>query len=489
MKTASNELHELIHTLSEKERNQFRKYCMFKTEETSSHYLKLFNEYTKQVEPDEQQIKQRLQLENFARVKNYLYQQVLSFIADNESTSTDKEIYNMLVVADDLLNRSMFKQGLTVLNKAAQIASDLDLHFILLIINEKKMQMQNYGSYIHQLNERIQYHEHGYKSIIEKIHNEHHYVSYGLKLKVYSLQQDVLKHTEESLKELKALVEPELEKGEGSPATFRAKNYFHISAGFYYQQINQPERALVHFLKCLDLFNEKEGYKIYYYRHYTTVLNNLLFCYAYNKQYNEIKKVLDTLKKIKTKNKFHQLTVLQTIALYETYYLKNVKIPDRKKRLKEIEKKIVPCLNLFQPHYSIQIIYHFSLNYFIDSDCKKAIEWLNKLDEYENKSVLKSLLCTIKIYKLIVYYELGKVDYLEYAIPNTYRYLLKQKQYNKLDKLILSALKKLIFSPTIKKQKEILSALYTELLSLKNDPLEKQVFEVFYFLEWVESKL
>jgi hypothetical protein len=95
----------------------------------------------------------------------------------------------------------------------------------------------------------------------------------------------------------------------------------------------------------------------------------------------------------------------------------------------------------------------------------------------------------LRLMNLIIHYELNNFSLLRYLIKSVYRFLFKRKKLYRLESLIIDFIKKL---PEVKNESDLEYSLIrakNELLELKEDDYERNAFEYFDFLRWVEEKL
>ena len=92
---------------------------------------------------------------------------------------------------------------------------------------------------------------------------------------------------------------------------------------------------------------------------------------------------------------------------------------------------------------------------------------------------------------LLVHYEMGKFDLLEYSVVSTYRYLLKRNRLYKVENIILDYIRKK--APLIDSEKKQLEAFIdlkdALITATKNDPFENRALEYFDLIAWLESKI
>lgn len=78
----------------------------------------------------------------------------------------------------------------------------------------------------------------------------------------------------------------------------------------------------------------------------------------------------------------------------------------------------------------------------------------------------------------------------EYVVKSTYRYLFKRKRVYKFETLVLNFIRKQGLNKNFyKESRDSLKDLKREAGKLLKDPFEKNVFQYFHFLAWLESKI
>jgi hypothetical protein len=107
----------------------------------------------------------------------------------------------------------------------------------------------------------------------------------------------------------------------------------------------------------------------------------------------------------------------------------------------------------------------------------------------ESSDIRQDIQGMARIFNLILHYELGNSDSLEYFVKSTYRFLLKRNRLYKVESIVLNYLRK---NANLFSQREVIESfkkLREELVPLSQDPFEKKAFEEFDLLSWLESKI
>ena len=100
------------------------------------------------------------------------------------------------------------------------------------------------------------------------------------------------------------------------------------------------------------------------------------------------------------------------------------------------------------------------------------------------------LQCLARIISIIVNYELGKEDLLEYTVKSAYRFLYKKNKLYQIESILLDFMRKTM--PKIHTQKQLIDAflkLRTLIIDAHKDPFERNMLHYFDFISWLESKI
>ncbi len=91
--------------------------------------------------------------------------------------------------------------------------------------------------------------------------------------------------------------------------------------------------------------------------------------------------------------------------------------------------------------------------------------------------------------EIILHYELGKFDSMEYRIKSTYRFLASKQKMYQSEKIILTSIRKLISVNSKKESLHFFTELKNALEVVVKDPLEGKILMYFDIMSWLESKI
>ena len=129
--------------------------------------------------------------------------------------------------------------------------------------------------------------------------------------------------------------------------------------------------------------------------------------------------------------------------------------------------------------------------YFGLGDYAKANYYLNQFLNKQEIDFRSDIQSFARIMRIIIHFELGNQDLLEYTIRSTYRILYKRKRLYKIESLILHFIRKKMSK--INTPQNLIAAfkeLKHEFEKISKDPFEKETLVAYFdFISWLRSKI
>jgi len=121
-------------------------------------------------------------------------------------------------------------------------------------------------------------------------------------------------------------------------------------------------------------------------------------------------------------------------------------------------------------------------------DCKKCIEYLDKIINNKSLHMREDLMCFSRILSLIAHYDIGLDYHLEIQLKSTYKFLLKMNDLHEVQKELIKFLRSLgdVYPQQLKKE---FVKLHSTLQKFEEDPYERRSFLYLDILSWLESKI
>ena len=271
---------------------------------------------------------------------------------------------------------------------------------------------------------------------------------------------------------------------------------FHSKA-IYYFNINDHANAYHYSLKEKDiLFNNRWLIKQNIIGYIGSLNNHIFYCFKLGK-YDEVKTLIDETRKIPILFPILSNTDVE-FRIFRTFYPLEIELYTCLGDIKKILEILLQFENGIN-HYKKKIndtalvISTFTLAsaYFTCSDYTNSIKHVNTILSLSAKNLLRiDILCFTRIINLIIHYELGNKELLEYTAVSVYRFLYKKERLYQTEKIFLDFIKLKLHKLFTEKQViEAFKELKDELTELTKDPYEKRFLEGFDLISWLQSKI
>jgi hypothetical protein len=493
VKTVSNYLFDLIHSMSRNEKGYFKKQVLAHARDPEEvQYLKLFDAIEIQEEYDENELLDKFSDEKFTRqlavAKNYLGFLILKSLIQFHSGKNVESILNrQLDFSLVLFNKGFYKECRAELRRAKKIAQRFDKHdYLLTILNKEKQliaSVKNESMSI-DLEELIVEEQWLIENIL--IESELSLLYYQF---LHEMHSSRIKSTEKEIEQLKNLY-ARVPHGRQHNITFNCKNYLLGIETLYHYLVNNFEKAEDYGRQHCDLWetnperladeNEMHLEMLYHY---------ISACFQ-TKNYEEVNRCIEKVKNFnadtsdKMQRRFfiyysNKLRYCATLALYD----------ETESVLKEIEEKYSSIDQSLSLEYKIVISINCSIAYFVIEKYSNSMRWLNNYLNSISKDFRKDMYSFARTFNLLVHYKLGNMDLLEHILKNTNRELQKHAGCFKYEKVILSFIRKITQQRNKKKIAIHASEVLNSLRELNQLPLERDAMRYFNFSRWIESEL
>lgn len=485
-KSPSNDLFDLIKSLSKAEKAAFKIYVRGNRVQHTM-YFKLFNLVEKGKVYDEKKIILTLKINplRFPETKHYLYNLLLKILNDFHSNDSVKyRLRNALNIINILLQKGLYVQCQKQITKAVAIAKKFELNFFLIELIECQLDVFSATQYVRVEKNKIEEQSQQIEKLLRllKIENDYRTVTKIAYLRAYKLGGFRSKDESEIITQLHN----------------RSKSCLPFDTMLtYYSFLYRYYSDMRHYKKCVDVM-KKALLLIEANPHqiperplsYVAAISNIIISLFHLKKFAEIPAYIKKLSEAKAPTIAVNNFILTKVISFEIqYYIQTGNVKSGMPALDKLEDLIVKKKT--QSLQTELLLYFDSVIVCIQAvDYKRANYFLRKIFYGNYSGIRVDVFCFAKVLALIVNFELKDHDHLAYSVKSVYRYLSKNKRLYKFESIILNFIqKKILKIVDEKKLKEAFKNLRTELLKLNNDPFEKEVFEHFDFISWLDSKI
>ncbi len=492
----STELFDLIMSLTKSEKRFFK--LTSSLQSGDKNYLKIFDAIDKQKEYDEEGIKKQFNKEIFVKhlpsEKNHLYKLILkslrAYHSDNSISSLLKqEIKNIEI----LYKKALFKECNKFLIRAKKLASEHEkfYYWFELISWEKQLLEEAYeaGEFGKDLNALIKEE----LDVIEKLRNlaEYHIlysrVNYVFRSGGYARNESQKKIVDE-------IAQNYLIKGKNTALSVRAATICYYIKGLCCSTQRDYEKAFDHFLRVKEILDENKLIRKDLSKRYIRTLSHLLYCYIDNRDYDKSFELIEKMRLLPKEKGFNTVDI--KVQIFTSSYIAELLIYDQ---LGDYEKgvnvvdKVVAGIESFgdKVNKEQEVVFYYNLAYthFGAGEYNRSLFWINKVMNDNEQLLRQDIYSFARLFNLIIHYELGNYDLLEYIIKSTFRYLSKRHNTYHVENILLRYLKKLVRFTNEDEIHDTYLKLKAELEEGFHNHNERVVLDYFDFMAWVNSKI
>lgn len=427
---------------------------------------------------------------NFNATVSYLYKTLLDrLVALRENHDSHFMLLNMILRARVLFEKSLYEEALVLLEQIKRKAIKYENHICLLYVYRLELE------YLLIIN---------FPDISEaQLLNKHFQVNEILKnirkINEHSSLYELLKHrilykgnirTQKEKDALNDLVISEMSITASYSDSFESRKLHLLFQSNYLIGVGDYRSGLQSFRELNSLFEHEEnslsGFPIYYISTLEGVLSNLRSI----KKYEDMDFFIGKLKSLKMNSENLQSNVDAIVFLYELFpKLDKGDYKAAELIINKYKDTLFTKLDQLNLNRRAEISLYRSLVYIGFKKFKEADKTLISAIVRENKVYSLPLYRTIRLVNLIINYELGDFDVIEFEsrsikrkIPNT------DKGYG-VEKIMLQIInrKRRFMSPNERDQ--LWRKYEPELSRIREDVFEKQLLVSFDFTAWIESHI
>ncbi|MCO6501062.1 MAG: hypothetical protein J5I47_11910 [Vicingus serpentipes] len=492
MKTSA-ELFRLIKSLSKSEKRYFKLISSLQSGEKN--YIKLFDVIDKQEEYDEEEIKTIFKKETFIKhlpsEKNHLYGLILKglrgFHADKSAASIIQEQLRNIEL---LYDKALYVECAKIVRKAKKIAYDYEkFYFLLDLIDwEKSLTEEEIlrGDFKKDLNLLIKEEE----ECTEKLRNIAEYQKLYSKLN-YAFRKGADYRNKEERKIVDEIAKHPLIIGKRTAMSTKAATACYSIKALCAKRDGNTKLPLENFSKVVTIMENNPFIMQELPKRYIKALNGMMIEYTAMGDWDNCSKYIKKMKDLRDRKGFSNMDVQLKLFIFSSngelvrnLYLGNYKssinklIPEILERVEEFGGKVNKEANLL-------FNYNISATYFGVGDMKMALKYINYVLNSAETGLREDIFSFARLINLIIHYELGNYDLLNYTIKSTKRYITKNQRNYNFENTFLAGIKKLnkVNDP---------DELRKTFIKFKKDivgPYKEIGRDYFGFITWIDSKI
>ena len=492
----STELHDLIGSLTKSEKRFFKLHSSLQSGDKN--YLRIFDAIDKQKVYDEEAIKKFFAKETFIKhlpsEKNHLYKLILKALRAYHAESSVSGILKQEIKNIEILyHKALYVECNKLLHRAKRIAKDNErfYYWFELLSWEKMLLEEAYesGEFTKDLDALIEEE----REVIEKLRNLAAYHILYSKIN-YVFRSGGYVRTDEEHAMVEEISEHPLIVGKNTALSKRAATICYYTQGFCHWAKRNWNTSLEKFQLAQKIMDEHELLKGDLPKRYIRTLHYIINCQI---ELRDLKSARANITKMRALAETPGFTGFNMeTQLFVASYLSELRLLDRSGEFSKAMKLVDDVIagleqggNRIHKEYELEFYFALACVHFGAGQMNKALFWLNKVLNDNEPTLRQDIFTYARLFNLVVHYELGNFDLLEYIVRSTQRFLNRHQRAYQLETMLIEHIRKLARAtdPIIKK--ELFRSMHDQLVVLLKDQNEGLVLKYFDVLSWVEGHM
>jgi hypothetical protein len=483
-----DECHDLIRTLSAREKAYFQRFAKRHSDRDIPDYLRLFRVLDALPVYDEQALRRRLKgsplLSRLSSAKRYLYRQLLKALdLYTAGAHWGRQVDNLRREAEILAGRGLFQAAERQLDQAAELAREREDFERLLALSSLRLRVYEMEARA-QLTEEVRQINREREGLMDRLRNLDAYRE--LRFTLFDLQDRVgFVGPEETLPELDALEGHALLSGPGSALSMRARERYHYVSNLL-RFLRRDFRGW--FRSYTDYVAFMEGEERLFYRvNFLQLYNNYLLSCIVNQEAGAFWATVDKLRERLGSEDPNHTALMQARILH--WHSEAGTFAEGLAYLRQSgwrEMRLFERTDRFWRRHLFRALSRTLLeNGLPDEVLDLALE-ADGLDPVEPFGQLGFI---DRVVIVLAHLELGHFGVAESQLRSLYRRMQKTDQLGPFQDLIMRFLRKLPFQgerPVIRRH---LQDLLRDMEALAEDPQRNLFLEYFPFVPWLRHQL
>jgi tetratricopeptide (TPR) repeat protein len=492
----STELFKLIKSLTKSEKRFFKLSSSLQSGEKN--YLKIFDFIERQSNYDETDLKREFDGETFIKhlpsEKNHLYKLILkslrAYYSEQSVISTLKqEIKNVEI----LYNKALYKECEKFVGRAKSTARKYEkFYYWFELINwEKRLLESAYesGEFSTDLDKLVAEEE----MVIAKLRNLAEYTVIYSKINLI-FRSGGFTRNETERKVVADIADYHLIKGKNTALSTKAASICYYIKGLCAATNRNYDDSFQFFNRTREILDDNPSIKQDSSQRYVMTLFHLLRCHIDNNEFDKANGLIADIRTLSGKKGFNSMDI--SVRIFGNTSVQELVLLHAQG---EFEKSVdlIPAIEKSQDDYGDKIskevelllTYNKAYCYFGIGEYKKALQYLNEVLNDNEQNLRQDIYSFARLFNLVIHYELGNYDFLEYVVKSTNRYLSKHERDYEVENACIKHIRKLAKTHSAVNQLEIFEKMDIEITDLLKAHNERAVLEYFNISAWVKSKI
>ena len=490
----STELFDLIKSLTKSEKRFFKLHSALQAGDKN--YLRIFDAVDRQKAYDEEALKTLFAKETFIKhlpsEKNHLYKLILKALRAYHAESTVSGILKQEIKNIEILyQKGLYTECNKLLHRAKRIARDNErfYYWFELLSWEKMLLEEAYesGEFNKDLDALIEEE----RDVIERLRNLAAYHVLYSKIN-YAFRSGGYVRTREEHDMVEEIGGHPLIKGKNTALSRRAATICYYTQGFCHWAKRDWQASLEKFERVRTILDDHPLVKADLPKRYVRTLNYIINARIELLQLDQAARDIAQMRALAGSSGFSSISI--ETQIFVASHLCELRLLDRSgdyDKAVAMADDIVEGMEQIGPrlHKEHELEFHFllALVHFGAGQYNKSLFWLNKVLNDNEPNLRQDIFTYARLFNLVVHYELGNYDLLEYIVRSTQRFLSKRQRAEQVELTLIEHVRKLARVQDQGKKVALFRSLHDRFVELFVDPNEGLVLKYFDVLAWVRS--
>lgn len=492
----SNELFDLIKSLTKSEKRFFKLHSALQSGEKN--YLRIFDAIDKQKVYNEEAIKAQFSKETFIRhfpsEKNHLYKLILKALrAYHAESSVGGMLKQHINNIEILYGRALYAEASKVLQRAKKAARmhERFYYWFELLSWEKMLLEEAYqsGNFTRNLDSLIKEEE----MVLEKLQNLAAYNVLYAKIN-YVFRSGGYVRTDEEHAMVEEISGHPLIKGKNTALSNRASTICHYTQGFCFWAKRDWPASYAKFLRAKQILDNFPQLRKDLPKRYVRTLYYLIQCEIELGEHAHVQEDIAALRDLTNKPGFGDIDI--SLLVFSNSYLSELRLYDRSGKFDQAVALEEPVMRGMErlgsqlpKEHELEFYFLLSTVNFGAGRMSRSLFWLNKVLNDPEPTLRQDIFTYARLFNLVVHYELGNFELLEYIVRSTQRFLSKRRRAYGVEAALIEHIRKLARATSEEANQALFTSLQERLDLLMKDPNESTVLKYFNIRAWARSKV
>ncbi len=492
--TPSDDLFQLIRSLSRSEKGYFRKFATRSSGGQRNDYLVLFDAIDRMESHDEEALRAAIASKGFAErlpaVKHYLYRSILkSLRAYHDESSVEWRLRAELASADILYRKGLHDQAWKAIARVKKLARrELKELPLLNAIHIERVLISNRG-YHEDTAEMLSRSFDEERELLQDLLNISRIDSIGKRI-IRQIMRRGGTRNEREREELDALFDHDFLDDERNATSPKARFLRHHVRSSHAFAVGNFEECYRETRRMVEILKEDPALWSGSPERFLNAVNNLIGICQFVGRFDEALAWLDELRRMPELSEQFALDKFTSVASMElTLLLKQGRFERALALVPEIDAGVARFGARLSRTFTYMFGYHLAWTYIGVGRYREALARLQPILNDGTASVRDDLVAFARILNLVIHFELGNRELLPYAVRASYRALYKRGRLNGVESLILRSLRAMSTADREEELRPIFTRMIRELEILAENPEERKAFQYFHFIPWLRCRL